>query len=286
MRRNSIHITTFVILTGILSVTAQCCLYYFTPYYPVIYGLSILVTLFFSHILIEKFHGYDTGFSYLLLNSFTWFVISLLSYTGKGSFLPFHWDLLFFIVLNWGIPTLYYMIRRLADYGERYPNFNAFFRNSSVVCLTLYTALLAIFLYFGNKDETAFTVNMVPFLTIASVIENFIDKTLSLKEMILYFVKYTLYFAPYGFYIILLLRYKGRIFRGAALFLLPLLWEALQLLLQRGQVDVDGILLGWFGGLLGGFLYHLTNCIFRHFTDRDFLSRSSRGFYSGRNLYY
>lgn len=292
MRKTSMHITTFVILISILTTLAQFCLYYFADFYSIIFGTSTIVILLFTHILFVKFKGYDSCFSYLLLNTFLWSIIIILSYFGgKDAFLIYQWNLIYFIVLNWGITVLYCLLRSLLDRSSRYTNFNAFFRNCSILFLIYYTGTLIYAFYLsdniiGYGNNISGTINIIPFISMATIITDYINKAVTLDFTILYFIKGILLFVPYGFYVVLLLRHKNRLLRGAALLILPVILEIVQMFLLNGKPDVDDILLAWIGGFLGGLFYHLINVIFNALTDHDFLAKQYRGFYSNRNLHF
>lgn len=292
MQRSSISVTTFVILFSILTVLVQFgAYYYFGPAIPV-YCLAALVCFLFLHIFLEQTLSYETCFSYSLLNIFISMVIILLSYFGsKDSLLPYKPDLIPFLVLNWIVPLLYCIIRSLMDSSSKYNDFNTFYRNISIVFILFYIYILFHFLFLNNDafvhsyTETA-TANFIPFLKIATLIEDYLNGYVSAGVLGSYLLQGTLLFLPYGFYAILLLRYHGRLIRFLTLLALPVLTEIFQKLFLLGKVDIDDILLGLLGGFIGGICYHILNRIYLLYTDEDFLSEQSHYYFSDNSLHF
>lgn len=287
MQRNSVHLTTIIILLSILSMSVQFLTYYFFGGNLITYSITSFIILLFSHILLEQFLSYENCFSYLLLNLFMSFIVILFSYYGGEEFvLSYQPDLFIFIILNWILPVLYCIFRNLFDRGPKYMHFIQFYRNTSIVFLIFYTGLLITLLFTKNNTSGSISFQFVPIVTIATVIEDYILGQITLKALITYFSNSILLFIPYGYYCALLLRNLGRLARIVALIILPFLIEVLQIILKRSKGEVDDIILGFIGALLGVLCYHIINSVFRSVTDDDFLSeRSSYSFYRS-NLHF
>ncbi len=292
MQRSSISNATFIILFSILTVLAQFGVYYFSGTVILNFCIAALVCLLFSHIFLEQTLSYDSCFSYSLLNIFICTVIIMLSYfSNKDSLLPFKPELILFVILNWCIPLLYCIIRNLTDRSSKYSDFKAFYRNINLVFILFYIFLLVILLFLNNigfvRTYTgAKTANFIPFLTIATLIEDYLNGYIKFGVALPYFLQGILLFLPYGFYAILLLRYKGRLIRLLALLVLPALVELLQQIFHLGRVDVDDIILGLLGGFIGALLYHTLNRIYRIFTDEDFLYERHYYSFSSNSLHF
>lgn len=285
MRRNSVHLTTIIILLSILSLSVQFITYYFLGATFITFSITSCVILLFSYILLEQYLSYENCFSFLLLNLFMSFIIILFSYYGGSDFLlSYQPDLFIFIILNWAIPTIYSLLRNLFDRGPKYMHFLQFYRNTSIVFLLFYTGLLVTLLFTNNNTASAnISFQFVPFVTIATVIEEYIVGQIALEAIISYFVISILLFIPYGYYCALLLRYWGRIARIVALIILPVLIEVLQSVLQFSKGEIDDIILALIGSLLGALCYSILNSIFQSVTDEDFLpERSSYTYYSSK----
>lgn len=286
MQRSPIRIATFIILFSILTVLVQFGVYYFLGSAILIYSLAAFVCLLFSYIFLEQTLSYESCFSYSLLNIFICAVIILLSYfSSKDSLLPYRPDLILFIILNWFIPLLYCIVRNLTDRSFKYAGFHAFYRNTNIVFILFYMGLLVVLLFLKNRSRTD-AVNLIPINTIATLIDDYLNGYVTIGEVIKYFLPGIALFLPYGFYTILLLRYRGRLIRFLALLILPVAVEILQQVFLFGKADVDDVLLGLLGGFIGGLLYHLLNRIYRLVTDEDFLCDRPHYSYLGNSLHF
>ncbi len=293
MQRSSINIATLIIVFSILTVLVQFGAYYFFPdSVLLVYALAVLICFLFSHIFLEQTLSYESCFSYSLLNIFLCTIIVLLSYFwSNDSFLTYHPRLIGIIIVNWIIPVLYCIIRNLTDSAFKYGDFNKFYRNMNIVFASFYICILIFWLFLNNKSLVVFysdfrSINLVPFLALATLIEDFLTGYGTFGGIIRYLVPGIALFIPYGFYAILLLRYQSRILRVLVLFLMPLLVEVLQRVFLLGKADLDDIILGFIGGFIGAIGYHILNRIYRTFTDEDFLYSRHHHSYSGSSLYF
>lgn len=290
MQRNSVHLTTIIILLSILSLSIQFITYYFFGGTLITFSLTSIIILLFSHILLEQFLSYENCFSYLLLNLFMSFIVIIFAYYGGEDFvLSYQPDLFIFIVLNWIIPVIYCIFRNLFDRGPKFMYFIQFYRNTSIIFLIFYTGLLITLLFTNNNTDNVsgmISFQFIPFVTIATVIENYIIGQIALDALISIFIISILLFVPYGYYCALLLRYFGRLTRIVALLILPILVEVLQSVLRFSKGEVDDIILAFIGALLGVLCYNILNSIFQSVADEDFLSdRSSHSYYRS-NLHF
>lgn len=290
MQRSSSHLTTIALLLSILTITVQFSTFYFLGSTIITFGLTALFILLFSHILLEKFLSYESCFSYILLNLFISFIIILLSYFGgEDSALSYESGLAFFILLNWLVPSVYCIIRCLFDRGPKYSHFNSFYRNISIVFMLFYIGVFVYILFISKNSSDisdSKSINIIPFVTIATFIEDFIRGNVHIREFIPYFINGIVLFLPYGYFITLLLRYYGRLTRAFALFILPVLVEVIQGVFLLGKVDIDDIIMAVIGGFLGALCYHIINSIFRSVTDEDFMSERSSYSYYNSNLHF
>ncbi len=292
MQRSSISITTLIILFSILTVLAQFGAYYLLGPVFGVYSIAALFSLLFSHVFLDRTLNYESCFSYSLLNIFLCTIIIMLSYfSNAGSILPYHPTLIIIIILNWIIPLLYCIIRNLTDRGFKYTNFNIFYRNINIIFILFYTGLLIVLLFMKNKSFVLYytdfeSVNMVPFLTLATLIEEYLNGYVALGTIAKYLLQEIALFIPYGFYTVLLLRYQSRSLRILVLLILPLMVEILQKVFHLGKGDLDDVILGLLGGLIGAVFYHILNRIYRSFTDEDFLHNRPHYPFSDSSLHF
>ncbi|MDF2474183.1 MAG: putative rane protein [Anaerocolumna sp.] len=291
MRHSSSQSATLIIVLGIITMVLQLTSYYLLDSVLLIVGTTILLNLLCSHILLEKSLNFESCFSYSLFNIFLSIIIILVSFLANTSVFAFEQLLLLFVAFNWLVPTLYCMLRSLFNKSDKYDNFNTFFRNQSIVFLLIYAAVLVYVLFLHNAEYIIYatdmdSINVIPFLTLAILIEDFIVGSASLTDIFHYVINSFILFLPFGFYTMLTMRRKSRFARLSVILLFPLSIEAIQLLLSLGKGDIDDILFGIIGSLMGALGYFILNEIFLTFTDEEFLyKRPSYSFYKN-TLHY
>lgn len=281
MPKSTSHTTTVVILFSILTIILEFTAYYFLSSFAVTLLLTGFMALLFCHLTLTFCLHYESCFSYQLLHLMIWGIVLFLLYIGNDSALIAFSPRLFLMPgIHWAICILYCIVRNLWDENMRYSNFKGYFRNSSILFLLVYTASLIYFLFLGNTDGNYHrdlrSINFVPFLTLAGLITDFMDKKGGLSQIFLYLSDRTLIYIPYGFFIILMARRKSRLLRFLLLLLFPALVEVLQRVLLLGKGDLEDILYGLLGGFAGGLLFHLLNSIYSDVKGEDFLANSRR----------
>jgi glycopeptide antibiotics resistance protein len=177
------------------------------------------------------------------------------------------------------------------DYGSRIEKFNAFYRNVSIIFILFY---IGIVLYISFSDVSIPSLyrirtnkeNFTPFWWVATQIEDYINEMIPLSDIITYLLSRILIYIPYGFYGVLLLRYKSKLARLMFILLLPLGIELFQYFIIPSRCDIDDVIYALIGGLLGGLLYHFTNIVYRAVSGQDFLSKNSDYIYSNSTLHF
>lgn len=292
MQRSPLHVVTLIILLSIISVAVQFSLYYFLGISVLTFVVSGILILICSHIFLEHTLSYESIFSYTLLNTLICIIIIGLSYFNEGSsFINYNSILLLFIILNLFLPVIYSTVRTLFDHGHKYIDFKSFYYNCSILSVILYIGIIVNFLFVTNKNYIIYysdfqKINFVPFLTLATLIEDYIGGYMPISSIINYLLLGILIYIPYGFYISLFLRSQRRQLKFLCLFLLPIIIEGLQKVLSLGKCDMDDIILGVIGGILGVILYFLLNQSFRFVKDEDFLQERSRYSFYRNNLHF
>ncbi|NLJ96620.1 MAG: hypothetical protein GX321_05655 [Clostridiales bacterium] len=177
------------------------------------------------------------------------------------------------------------------DNSSRIDNFNSFYRNVSIIFVLIYIGILL----YGNFNEDAFPwayhmvssqVNFTPFWSIATQIEDYINKMIPLVDILTYLLVRTLTYIPYGFYAVLLLRKSSKLLRFFILLLFPSLIEMVQYFIVPARFDVDDIIYAFIGGVIGALWFHIINGIYRAVSGRNFLSRDSDYRYSNSSLHF
>jgi VanZ like family. len=195
------------------------------------------------------------------------------------------------VLINWLIPMLHCFIRSMTGYGTVTEDFTRFYWDSSIVFLVSYLA----FILYSSFADTAFprayktvsdSFNFTPFNVISEQIEDYLYGVIPLSDIVIYLTSRILLYAPYGFYISLAQNSRNRLVKSAFLLLLPFLLEALQFFIINERCDIDELLYGFIGGLIGNFLFFLVNAIYHVFSGKDFLSGDKSSHYSVSSHYY
>lgn len=291
-KHSHMHITSLIVFLSILSILIQFAAYYFFISTYAIAGIACLVTIICTHILLEKTLTYEACFIYTLLLVFISTVITIFTYFGSDQyFIPYTDALLWIVAVNWFIPTLHCFIRNMFDYGVRIENFNAFYRNNSIIFLVYYFAIIIYGLYFKNAFPWAYTfaaedANFTPFWSLATQIEDYMNHMIPMSDIWVYLASRIFMYCPFGFYIVVILRKKSRLLRFLSLLILPIIIELLQYILIPERCDLDDIIYALVGGILGALFFHLTNVIYRAISGKNFLTRESDYRYSHGSLHF
>lgn len=257
-------------------------------------GLSCIVSIICTHILLEQSLTYETDFIYSFLTLFVSLVITILTYYSKDqSIIPYSSLLFALSFVNWLIPTLHCFIRYMLDNSSRIQGFYSFYRNNSLVFILFYLGLTIYGILLPNAFQWFYTIpltfdsgNFIPFNILSTQIEQYIYQQLPLTDIIVYLASRIVIYIPFGFYIYLFTRKNSRILRVLLFLFLPVLFETIQFYYNPSYCDIDDIIFGLIGVILGGLLYLLKNFIYRMFSGKDFLSNDNGYRNSGRPLHF
>ncbi len=293
MRRTSnIQTSSIIVFLSIFTIIVQFGAYYFFAYFYLIYGISAVISMLCCHLLLEQSTTYESCFIYSILTMFISSIITLLTYYGKEtSVIPYSFVLLGLIFINWFIPLLHCLLRNMFDYGTRIQDFLSFYRNTSILFLICYIALLGYGSFALNSfafipAASAHSANFAPFLTLSSMIEDYLYDLTPLGEILAYLGSRILIFLPYGYYITLLLRKEHRFLRFFSVIFLPLSIELLQYFINRNRCDIDDLIYGFIGGILGAIWYYFCNFIYRSISGSNFLESDRRYYFTNHSLHF
>ncbi|WP_455714953.1 VanZ family protein [Anaerosporobacter sp.] len=202
---------------------------------------------------------------------------------GETFSLEYSQKLLIFLLLNWLIPMLCSLWHDLHDTKEQLSHFNSFFNKSSIQFIIYYIGFLALLIVIkpvaltcvsdsmmNSINETTYR-NLIPFYRIACYIEDVIYNHTEISPLIQYILASILVTTPYGFYITLLFKNKGHLIRLSLFFLLPIVMEFCKHFISHQAADVEHVLLGVIGGLVGSCLFFLLNSLYNRKKRYDFL---------------
>jgi glycopeptide antibiotics resistance protein len=284
-RRSHTEISSMIVFLSIISIMVQFTAYYFfaSPY--IILGISSLIVIVCTHILLEQSLTYESCTVYTILLLFISIVITLLTYLGtEANLLPFTNTLIGIIALNWLIPIMHCFIRNMFDYGARVEKFYVFYRNVSIIFIFFYIGILIYtsFVYPLQNSHQNFT----PFWRVATHIEDYINGLIPLSDILTYLLVRILIYIPYGFYGIMLLRNTSKFIRFIFLILLPSIIELFQYFIIPDRCDIDDVIYAFIGGIIGALCFHLTNLIYHAVSGKNFLTKNADYKYSNSSLHF
>lgn len=291
-RRSHMEISSMIVFLSIISILLQFTAYYFlvSPY--LILGISSLIVIICTHILLEQSLTYESCTVYTILLLFISIVITLLTYLATdANLLPFTNTLFGIIAINWFIPMIHCFVRNMLDYGSRIEKFNAFYRNISIIFILFYMGILMYISFADNSLPSIYHVkshqqNFTPFWWVATQIEDYLNEMIPLSDIVAYLLSRILIFVPYGYYGILILRNRSKLARLLFLLILPFIIELIQYFILPTRCDIDDVIYAFIGGSIGALLYYLVNTIYRIISGKDFLTRDSDYSYSNSTLHF
>lgn len=285
-RRTNLQISSIIILMGIFTICIEFGAYHFLKPSYLVWGISCIASIICCHVLLSQSGSYEACYCYSLLTIFMSLSMTALSYLGEArGFLPYSWIMPGLVIINWLIPLLHCLIRYIVDYGTRIEDFIVFYRNISIIFIIFYLSIILYSSFAPGAFEWAYPIkrtqyNLLPFEIIATLIEDKLYGKIPLSDITAYLLPRIAIFMPYGFYIRLILFKKTRLIRIISFLLFPLLLELLQYFIIPSRCDIDDIIYGVIGSLLGSLFFALFNFIVRAISGKDFLIKNDR-FYHG-----
>ncbi|MBH1941688.1 VanZ family protein [Mobilitalea sibirica] len=291
-RRSYTGISSLIVFLSIITILVQFAAYYFFASVYLFLGISCLISIICIHILIEQSLTYESSFIYSVLTVFISLIITVLTYYGKDqSFIPYTIYLFGIVAVNWFIPTIHCFFRNMLDYGSRIEGFHHFYRNNSIILLLFYIGIMIYGYFTDGSFPWAYPyvvedINFTPFMSVSSLIEDYLNDLIPIKDIITYLLSRILLYVPYGFYIILVLRRRSRILRALSLLFVPLALEVVQYFLFEARTDIDDVIFAVIGGIVGALWFHLTNQFFKAVSGKNFLAKESDFRYSNSSLHF
>lgn len=288
-KRTSMHI--IILLVSIITLVIQYICFSTINSTPALI-VSFLTAFIFTHILLYVYKRYDSCFFYL----FDTLLCEALVYASM------HFNLIATLsldkrILLWlslicaSIIITYSTLTYLCDKNSRFYNYKKFFIGISILFFILY-ATLFVYRFFLHCTDSFLTLAdrkkfyMIPFYTIATHIEQYIlDKT-PIKSLLHYSFIVILLFVPMGFYAKIIFKNLYGVTKFIYTLGIPIIVEGLQHFLLVGRFNIDDIILGSFGILLGMLLFHILNSVFLLVKNEEFLFERRTNFYSNRISYW
>lgn len=271
--KNSIQFTTVIILLSFLTVFGEFALLYVmsNDFLATLIGCGIV--LFLSILLLFAAYNFEAIFIYMLLN------VVLSSLLATYSF----WEIRYFyysadnyelwmVLINFTVPCLLCLICNLFDHNSL-ANYRQFVRNSSLLFFVYYLCMF-IYIEFTPHTDAIWSngyTNLIPFYTIAGYIENYIYQVGSLKDIFYHLLIPIVIYLPAGFLLAVCMRHTNKLLRLLVALLLPLITEGIQYLIRVNNLNIDDVIYGFLGGILGQLLFFLLNALFLRIKGLEFL---------------
>mgnify|MGYP001198465593 CR=1 FL=1 len=289
-KRSYIHVSSLIVILSILTIIIEFTTYYLFPsIYPIL-GISGVLLIICSHILLQQSSTYETIFIYTLSNMFISSLIMILTYysAGQSSFIQYSPTIHIIIGINWLVPTLHCFLRYMFSYSFRISNYRSYYVKNSILFTLCYLGVLI----YGNFVEEAFpslyravlwsdSINITPFITLSMEIEDYLYGIIPLSYIFIYLASRILIFIPYGYYITLLTKKCSRPIRILLYLFLPGLIELIQFFIYPSRSDIDDLIYGFIGAIIGSLFFNLVGIIFRSISGKDYLEKE--GYYSSFN---
>lgn len=282
---------TWIILLGVLVSVLQylACRFIGTP--AVLFLLSAVLLMAGSFILIHVTQNFEACFGFQLICLLFQVILTVTIYPYTERSLPDNTTLVLLCMLNWFVPAFLGLLLYLFNRSGHYENYNTFFRNSTIVFVLAYIALLGYGLFWNNAAYHEYqpdnaTFSLLPFGTIASNIQAVILDEKTISSLLYYLLSHIVLYVPYGFLLALLLKPLPVIVRLLSLVVLPVLTELLQYFFRLGHSDIDDILLGLIGALFGLLCFVLLNLLCTKATGSEYLEKEERKNYYRSTIRY
>lgn len=291
-RRSSIQISSLIVFLSILTIIVQFTAYYFLSSNYFILGISCLISFLCCHVLLEQSFTYESCMVYSVLTLFVSLIVTLLTYLSKNNTeFPFTMTLVGISFINWLIPNFHCFLRYMLDYHSRWNNYSKFYKSTNILFFIFYIGLIIYGSFAKNAFPWAYkiatpSVNFTPFLILSAHIEDYLYGLIPISDIFAYIFSRLLIYIPYGFYCTLLLRKKPIITRLFILFLLPFLLEVVQFFVFPVRCDIDDLIYGFLGGILGGLSFLIINLIFKAISGKDFLIKNNTYRYAHSSLHF
>lgn len=277
--RYSIQFTTFIIILSLITVFTEFSLLYFLDSDLKATLISCGIVLVISIILLFRSYHFEAVFIYTLLNV----VLSgLLAAYRFWEIQYFYYSVtnynIWMVICNFFVPFLFCLIIHLFDVHNSFSQYKGYFRNNSILFYLCYFTILAYTVFSSNTKGiwSDVTLNLIPFYTIAGYIENYIYHIGSLNHVLTHLLIPTLLYLPVGFLIGLLLRKNHKILRFFTMLLFLVAIEITQYMLQVSSCNIDDIIYGFIGCLIGQLIFLILNKLSNVIKGHGFLQEESQ----------
>jgi len=262
---NTIQFTTLLIVLSILTFTGEFALIHILKKSSIAILISCIILLLTTLFLLIKSGHYESAFIYLLLNVLFTSILAVYRFSEiQLIYYSFSNLDLWLLLANFFIPVLTCLFHNLLSTSTTSDSYRHFVRNTAIL-FTLYYIAIFLYIQFTPHPNAAWACaknNLVPFYTLAEYSEQFIYHDCSFQELLSHLSLPIILYVPLGFLTTLCVRHSFRFFRVLVIVLIPVLTEFGQYLIQSDHYNIDHIIYGFLGCILGEILLLLVNGLF------------------------
>lgn len=276
--------TMWVVLAGILVSVLQFIIYYFIGegFLGILFaGISVLAGGMFVHFIMEE---QEELFSYLLIPCVFSGMIGIVIPHLSGDFLPESKTIFIFSISSWGIVVVYAIVYTLLNGITEMKSFTVFHKRATIFFYLIYFCVLCYIIFFQTESVAEGKFQLLPLDTFATYIEQWIRGKDIVDNFLLFLQNSFLIFIPFGFLVGMLGKDLSVVIRFIIIILFPVLLEIVRFFVSNGAGDIDNIIFGFLGALLGMFGFLGFNELFCYFVGKNYDGSDINRDYYGRKI--
>ena len=276
--------TMWIVLTGILVSVLQFVIYYFIGegfLGMLLAGIGVLAGGMFVHFIMEE---QEELFSYLLIPCIFSGIIGIVLPYISGDFLPESKTVFMFSIMSWLLVVLYAVIYTLLNGVSEMKTFTDFHKKATIFFYLVYFIVLVYMVFWKKENMAEGELKLLPLDTFVTYIEQLIKGQNVAGEFLLFLQNQFLFFIPFGFLVGMLGRNLLPLLRFIFVFLFPVALEGIVFFMSEGSGDIDHIIFGFLGGLIGMVIFLGFNELFCYFVGKNFDGSEINRDYYGRKI--
>lgn len=271
-------VSTWVVLSGLSTTGLLFILLNRFNVIPLIILASVLVCIF-SAALRHFYDTFESVFAYTLIPVIIFATLSFMTIRGilRGFQLR---GLIICMTVSFVVPFLFSSIFTLVSGTSDGLRFPSFFKKSSFLFGFVYTLFTYYYLFVMDVTRILGKPQVMPFATISTYFKAVSAGTVRLRSFLIFILIHFILYIPFGFLTRLLAAKLPTLYGVFLAIVVPLVTEVLRFFMGINRFDIDTIILGIFGCLVGVFIFNFVNYLFEAFTGRPVWGgESSHGFY-------
>ena len=276
--------TMWIVLIGILVTVLQFGIYYFIGegFLGMLFaGIGVLAGGIFVHFIMEE---QEELFSYLLIPCIFSGVLGLVLPYVSGDFLPESKTVFMFSLMSWLLVVLYAVIYTLLNGVFEMKTFTDFYKKAMIFFYLVYFIVLGYMVIWEKENIVEGELKLLPLDTFVTYIEQLIKGQDVVAEFLLFLQNRFVFFIPFGFLVGMLGRNLLPLLRFIFIFLFSIMLEGIRFFISEGAGDIDHVIFGFLGALIGMVIFLGFNELFCYFVGKNFDGSDINRDYYGRKI--